>query len=188
MSTQGNFILFFSLFNISPKDQKKKKNFIAAWCVILEIHMLLRCFSWLIWWFLSLQVLSNCRSISKFGVPFRSMVATGGFRQKTQLETLEQELDVLVATPGRFLYLLHEGFLQLTNLKWYGLSITSCVSEIFCFLQIVLLSWIRKRNLSHVCFCNISCGSSESFWWLRLFWMFSYCFRGLCHFLWRKDR
>lgn len=59
------------------------------------------------------------------------MVATGGFRQKTQLETLEQELDVLVATPGRFLYLLHEGFLQLTNLKWYGLSITSCISVIF---------------------------------------------------------
>ncbi|XP_020101503.1 DEAD-box ATP-dependent RNA helicase 50 [Ananas comosus] len=66
---------------------------------------------------LASQVLSNCRSISKFGVPFRSMVATGGFRQKTQLETLEQDLDVLVATPGRFLYLLHEGFLQLTNLK-----------------------------------------------------------------------
>ncbi|KAF9601325.1 hypothetical protein IFM89_018753 [Coptis chinensis] len=62
-------------------------------------------------------VLSNCRSISKFGVPFRSMVATGGFRQKTQLESLQQDLDVLIATPGRFIYLLKEGFLQLTNLR-----------------------------------------------------------------------
>ncbi|KAF5191421.1 Dead-box atp-dependent rna helicase [Thalictrum thalictroides] len=66
---------------------------------------------------LASQVLSNCRSMSKFGVPFRSMVATGGFRQKTQLESLQQDLDVLIATPGRFLYLLKEGFLQLTNLR-----------------------------------------------------------------------
>ncbi|KAI3918666.1 hypothetical protein MKX01_041986 [Papaver californicum] len=63
------------------------------------------------------QVLSACRSMSKFGVPFRSMIATGGFRQKTQLESLQQDMDVLIATPGRFLYLLKEGFLQLTNLK-----------------------------------------------------------------------
>ncbi|KAF8780267.1 hypothetical protein HU200_001943 [Digitaria exilis] len=66
---------------------------------------------------LASQVLNNCRLISKSGVPFRSMVATGGFRQKTQLESLEQELDVLIATPGRFLYLLQEGFVQLANLR-----------------------------------------------------------------------
>ncbi|GAA0164466.1 RNA helicase [Lithospermum erythrorhizon] len=63
------------------------------------------------------QVLSICRSMSKLGVPFRSMVATGGFRQKTQLESLRQEIDVLIATPGRFLYLISEGFLKLTSLK-----------------------------------------------------------------------
>lgn len=66
-----------------------------------------------------MQVLQNCRSISKLGVPFRSMVATGGFRQRTQLQSLEQDLDVLIATPGRFMYLIKEGFLQLTNLRWY---------------------------------------------------------------------
>ncbi|KAK9121399.1 hypothetical protein Syun_019016 [Stephania yunnanensis] len=66
---------------------------------------------------LASQVLNNCRSLSKCGVPFRSMVATGGFRQKTQLEGLQQDLDILIATPGRFIFLLKEGFLQLTNLK-----------------------------------------------------------------------
>ncbi|ONK78823.1 uncharacterized protein A4U43_C02F22800 [Asparagus officinalis] len=66
---------------------------------------------------LASQVLNNCRSISKHGVPFRSMVATGGFRQKTQLDSLKQELDVLIATPGRFIYLLQEGFVQLASLK-----------------------------------------------------------------------
>ncbi|GAB2227847.1 hypothetical protein Droror1_Dr00009674 [Drosera rotundifolia] len=66
---------------------------------------------------LASQVLSNCRSLSKFGIPFRSMVATGGFRQKTQLENLDLAIDVLIATPGRFLHLIKEGFLELTNLR-----------------------------------------------------------------------
>lgn len=66
---------------------------------------------------LASQVLSNCRSISKSGVPFKSVVATGGFRQRTQLEYLEQGVDVLIATPGRFMFLIKEGFLQLTNLR-----------------------------------------------------------------------
>ncbi|KAJ6824264.1 DEAD-box ATP-dependent RNA helicase 50 [Iris pallida] len=66
---------------------------------------------------LASQVLNNCRSISKNGVPFRSMVATGGFKQKTQLDSLKQELDVLIATPGRFIFLLQEGYVKLDNLK-----------------------------------------------------------------------
>lgn len=45
------------------------------------------------------------------------MVVTGGFKQKTQLENLEGGVDVLIATPGRFTYLIKEGFLELTNLR-----------------------------------------------------------------------
>ncbi|KAI9194926.1 hypothetical protein LWI28_010196 [Acer negundo] len=66
---------------------------------------------------LASQVLGICRSMSKFGVPFRSMVVTGGFRQRTQLENLQQGIDVLIATPGRFKFLMKEGILQLTNLR-----------------------------------------------------------------------
>ncbi|XP_028120654.1 DEAD-box ATP-dependent RNA helicase 50 isoform X1 [Camellia sinensis] len=66
---------------------------------------------------LACQVLRNCRSISKFGFPFKSMVATGGFRQRTQSESLQQNLDVLIVTPGRFMFLIREGLLQLTNLR-----------------------------------------------------------------------
>jgi ATP-dependent RNA helicase DDX18/HAS1 len=46
------------------------------------------------------------------------MVVTGGFRQKTQLDSLKQGVEVLIATPGRFLFLIQEGFLHLTNLTW----------------------------------------------------------------------
>ncbi|KAJ0034435.1 hypothetical protein Pint_24140 [Pistacia integerrima] len=63
------------------------------------------------------MVLNNCRSMSKFGVPFRSMVVTGGFRQRTQLENLQQGVDVLIATPGRFMFLIKQEILQLSNLK-----------------------------------------------------------------------
>ncbi|KAK4786852.1 hypothetical protein SAY86_010685 [Trapa natans] len=66
---------------------------------------------------LASQVLNNCRAISRFGVPFRSMVVTGGFKQRTQLDNLEEGVDVLIATPGRFTYLIKEGFLELTNLR-----------------------------------------------------------------------
>ncbi|XP_015574759.2 DEAD-box ATP-dependent RNA helicase 50 isoform X2 [Ricinus communis] len=66
---------------------------------------------------LASQVLYNCRSMSKFGVPFRSMAVTGGFSQRTQLENLEQGVNVLIATPGRFMFLVKEGFLKLSNLK-----------------------------------------------------------------------
>lgn len=45
------------------------------------------------------------------------MVVTGGFRQRTQLENLQQGVDVLISTPGRFMFLIKEGFLELKNLK-----------------------------------------------------------------------
>lgn len=53
------------------------------------------------------------------------MVATGGFKQKTQLESLRQELDVLIATPGRFMFLVRERFLELTNIKRFVVLHTS---------------------------------------------------------------
>ncbi|BBG93731.1 DEA(D/H)-box RNA helicase family protein [Prunus dulcis] len=57
---------------------------------------------------LASQVLGICRSMSKFGVPVRSMVVTGGHRQKTQLENLQEDVDILIATPGRFIAVLDE--------------------------------------------------------------------------------
>lgn len=53
------------------------------------------------------------------------MVATGGFRQKTQLESLKQGIDVMIATPGRFTFLVNEGHLQLSDIKRFDSS-TDC--------------------------------------------------------------
>ena len=123
------------------------------------------------WWLLlkccklnQMQVLRNCRSISKQGFPFRSMVATGGFRQKTQLESLKQDLDVLIATPGRFMYLIKEGFLQLTNLRWHVFSFLSLVMMLsfIGFARVLLytvsllyvLECFFKKVYSNTRFCS----------------------------------
>ena len=73
--------------------------------------------------------------MSKSGVPFRSMVVTGGFRQKTQLENLQQGVDVVIATPGAFMYMVKEGFLKLTNLRWYEQWLAYWI--IYSFLTLV---------------------------------------------------
>lgn len=123
------------------------------------------------------QVLSVCRSLSKSGVPFRSMVATGGFRQKTQLESLRQEIDVLIATPGRFLFLIKEGFLQLTNLKsavldevdilyndeefhqaWQCLLNTSPVTAQYLFVTATLPVEIYKKLVEEFPDCDVLMG------------------------------
>eukprot|EP00252_Welwitschia_mirabilis_P011482 TRINITY_DN25740_c0_g1_i1.p1 TRINITY_DN25740_c0_g1~~TRINITY_DN25740_c0_g1_i1.p1 ORF type:complete len:604 (+),score=98.03 TRINITY_DN25740_c0_g1_i1:156-1967(+) len=66
---------------------------------------------------LAVQVLHACRTLSRAGIPFRSMAATGGFSQRTQLESLEESTDILIATPGRFSHLLEAGHLNLRNLR-----------------------------------------------------------------------
>ncbi|KAH7293975.1 hypothetical protein KP509_28G050700 [Ceratopteris richardii] len=66
---------------------------------------------------LASQVLNVCRLLSKGGAPLKSMVATGGFRLKTQVEALEDCADIVIATPGRFLQLLNSGSMVLDNLK-----------------------------------------------------------------------
>ncbi|KAL0919802.1 hypothetical protein M5K25_011922 [Dendrobium thyrsiflorum] len=96
---------------------------------------------------LASQVLQNCRSMAKSGVPFRSVVATGGFRQKTQLEALHQEVDVLIATAGRFMCLLQEGHIQLNNLKCVVLDEVDILFGDENF-EPVLQSFIRSAPLS----------------------------------------
>jgi ATP-dependent RNA helicase DDX18/HAS1 len=66
---------------------------------------------------LAAQVLGNFRALSKGGVPCRSIVITGGFKWKTQVESLEGGADVVVATPGRLLQLLESGNIHFDNLK-----------------------------------------------------------------------
>ncbi|KAL3699137.1 hypothetical protein R1sor_017159 [Riccia sorocarpa] len=66
---------------------------------------------------LAAQVLKNFRALSKGGVPTRSIVLTGGFKWKTQVENLEAGADVVIATPGRLLQHLEAGTIQFDHVK-----------------------------------------------------------------------
>ncbi|KAG6546128.1 hypothetical protein Mapa_012162 [Marchantia paleacea] len=66
---------------------------------------------------LAAQVLKTFRTLSKGGVPTRSIVLTGGFKWKTQVESLEQGADIVIATPGRLLQHLEAGNIQFDHLK-----------------------------------------------------------------------
>lgn len=59
---------------------------------------------------------------------------TGGFRQKTQLENLQEGVDVLIATPGRFMFLIKEGILQLINLRWYARTASLNIESHFSYI------------------------------------------------------
>eukprot|EP00249_Psilotum_nudum_P023340 c28836_g1_i1 orf=1281-3389(+) len=65
---------------------------------------------------LAAQVLNVCRFLCKGGILLKSMVATGGFKLKTQLDSLEDGPDILIATPGRLLQLVDSRSLVLDNL------------------------------------------------------------------------
>lgn len=66
---------------------------------------------------LAAQVHNVCRAFSRGGACLKSMVVTGGFKLKTQVDSLEDSPDILVATAGRFLQLLNSGSLALDNLS-----------------------------------------------------------------------
>ncbi|KAL2609644.1 hypothetical protein R1flu_028217 [Riccia fluitans] len=66
---------------------------------------------------LAAQVLKNFRALSKGGVPTRSIVLTGGFKWKTQVENLQEAADVVIATPGRLLQHLEAGTIQFDHVK-----------------------------------------------------------------------
>ena len=60
------------------------------------------------------QVLRVCRALSK-SLKFRSSIFTGGHPMRTQKQTLQQGVDIVVGTPGRLLELHGNGSLSFDN-------------------------------------------------------------------------
>ncbi|TYC16225.1 DEAD/DEAH box helicase [Bizionia gelidisalsuginis] len=70
---------------------------------------------------LAAQVYANVREYSEF-LDIRSTVIFGGVNQKSQVSTLRQGVDVLVATPGRLLDLNNQGLLSLKHVEIFVLD------------------------------------------------------------------
>lgn len=65
---------------------------------------------------LALQINENIRSYTKY-LPLRSTVIYGGASQKKQVDSLRKGVDIVVATPGRLLDLMGQGFVNMNALE-----------------------------------------------------------------------
>lgn len=70
---------------------------------------------------LASQIDDEFRSFSRY-TPFRSTVIFGGVGQANQISALRNGVDILIATPGRLLDLMNQGFVRLDRLEVFVLD------------------------------------------------------------------
>jgi ATP-dependent RNA helicase RhlE len=70
---------------------------------------------------LAAQIGQNFNSFARF-TPVRSAVIFGGVPQASQEAALIKGVDVLIATPGRLLDLMGQGYIHLGNINWFVLD------------------------------------------------------------------
>ena len=70
---------------------------------------------------LAIQIGENFTAYSQF-THLRNTVIFGGVKQSKQVDSLKQGVDILVATPGRLLDLINQGYIVFNNLKYVVLD------------------------------------------------------------------
>ncbi len=70
---------------------------------------------------LALQIFDNINNYSKY-TGIKSVVIFGGVSQHKQTSALKNGADILVATPGRLIDLMGQGFIHLNNIEYFVLD------------------------------------------------------------------
>ncbi len=70
---------------------------------------------------LAIQIEESFKAYGKF-IGLRHLVIFGGVGQKPQTDALQRGVDILVATPGRLLDLMNQGYISLQHLKIFVLD------------------------------------------------------------------
>ncbi len=70
---------------------------------------------------LAIQIDENFTSYSKY-TNIKNTVIFGGVKQGTQTNNLKKGVDVLIATPGRLLDLMNQGFISLKSIRYFILD------------------------------------------------------------------
>ena len=70
---------------------------------------------------LAIQIAESFRAYGQF-TNLRYTVIFGGVKQSKQVASLQQGVDILVATPGRLLDLMNQGYISFSNLKYVVLD------------------------------------------------------------------
>lgn len=98
---------------------------------------------------LAAQVFENVQAYSKY-LPFKSTVVHGGVSINPQIRKLKRGVDILVATPGRLLDLVHQNIVDLTKIEIFVLDEADRMLDMGFIHDIrkvlKLLPW-RRQNL-----------------------------------------
>ncbi len=70
---------------------------------------------------LAIQISESVKSYGRY-LPLRQTVIFGGVGQQPQVQLLKQGVDILIATPGRLLDLMNQGYVQLHELSFFVLD------------------------------------------------------------------
>ena len=70
---------------------------------------------------LAIQIEENFKAYSKY-TKLQSTVIFGGVSQHSQTRILSNGVDILIATPGRLLDLMNQGFISINNVKYFVLD------------------------------------------------------------------
>ena len=70
---------------------------------------------------LALQIDECCRDYARY-TPIRHCVIFGGVNQRPQVDALQKGVDLLVATPGRLLDLIGQGYVTLDTIRFFVLD------------------------------------------------------------------
>lgn len=70
---------------------------------------------------LAIQIGDNIRAYGKY-LPIKHLVVFGGVSQHAQVNALSRGADILVATPGRLLDLMQQGYISLAQIKYFVLD------------------------------------------------------------------
>ena len=86
---------------------------------------------------LAIQISESFAAYGK-GLNLKHTVVYGGVSQKNQTDTLRRGVDILVATPGRLLDLMNQGFIKLNNVEFFVLD------EVDMMLDMGFINDIKK--------------------------------------------
>ena len=70
---------------------------------------------------LAIQIDESFKAYGKF-TGLRSLVIFGGVHQRSQTDALQRGTDILVATPGRLIDLINQGFIKFNDLRFFVLD------------------------------------------------------------------
>ena len=70
---------------------------------------------------LAIQIDECCRDYARY-TPIRHCVIFGGVNQRPQVDALQKGVDLLVATPGRLLDLIGQGYVTLDTIRFFVLD------------------------------------------------------------------